>query len=440
MPTPIQPVNGVISGKFKIPKNTFRAGTKRVIFKGSAGGTAETTFTGQGSVVTNTMRNVHNIQQSYYDPLAQTFMLTVARQIVAVDLWVMVKGTTPLIVQLRETSVGFPTRTIIAEGRMDPSDPQYVTGAWTRIKFDTPFYASANIEYAVVVLANDATTEVAISSLGKPNAGPGGGYVTQQPYQVGVLLSSSNASTWTTHQDKDLTFQLVSRKYDGQPLPVTLGQITLAPGTTDLLISALTQTPATGADADLVLYQFDPAYPGDVNQAKTKLTVSDGQVVKFTQATSGDFTVIANLRCTEHASATIQPGSQIIQGIMSSTAEYITRNIPAWEPNSAKGTNVTVKVTLETIGGGSVAVDYAPSVGTGAGGAIVAADWKPLTLGQVGSPLASGRKEYPYSAQILAADVPQNIKLRVTLTGTAAERPQVFNLRASIINTPQVTP
>lgn len=38
-------------------------------------------------------------------------------------------------------------------------------------------------------------------------------WVTSQPYQVGVLLSSSNASTWTPHQDRDLTFRLLGARF-----------------------------------------------------------------------------------------------------------------------------------------------------------------------------------------------------------------------------------
>lgn len=57
----------------------------------------------------------------------------------------------------------------------------------------------AKREYAVVVLCDDATTALYVAELGKQD--PTRGYVTSQPYQVGVLLSSSNASTWTAHQD-----------------------------------------------------------------------------------------------------------------------------------------------------------------------------------------------------------------------------------------------
>ena len=430
MPTPIEAdAQGVVKGRFKIPKN-IKAGTKQVKFIGDHKGHAETTFTGQGTVVTNTMRQVKNIQQSYYDPLAQTFMLTQPRQLSGVNIWLVTKGTTPLIVQLRETSVGFPSRTIIAEGRVEQNS-SLTDGSWVKVSFDTPFYASANIEYAVVVLANDAQTEVGISELGKPDLGPGGGYVTQQPYQVGVLLSSANASTWTAHQDKDLTFQLLARKYDAsKPKSIILGQITLAADTTDLLISALTSTPATGADADLWLLEMDPANKTDISKAKSKRMVSDGQIVKFNQPTSGLYTVVANLRCTDYASATIDPGTQIIQGVMSDKGTYITRNF-----RGDKNAAVALTVTIENIGGGTITVDYANAKTDGK--PYAPADW--VSVPQVpqapgtSAQNAAGRDELMFKTTIAQGKGSDDMKLRLTISGTADHRPQFFNLRVSVV-------
>lgn len=430
MSTPISAnAQGVITGKFHIPAKKIKAGTKPVNFLGDMKGHAETTFTGQGTVVTNTMRTVHNIQQSYYDPLAQTFMLTKPRQLCGVDIWLAVKGNTPLIVQLRETSVGFPTRTIIAEGRIE-QDSTLTVGNWVRVNFDTPFYASANIEYAVVVLANDSQTEVGISALGKPDLAQGG-YVTQQPYQVGVLLSSANASTWTAHQDKDLTFRLYARKYNpANPKSIILGEINLAPGTTDLLISALTSTPTTGADASLVLYQMstDPQFANDINKAISSRDVSDGQVVKFNQPTSGRFTVVANLRCTDVASATIDPGTQIIQGIQSDKATYVSRNIPV---GVKKTGTYTITITLGQISGTKVEAQWAwvPQQGD-----VKDTDYKTVTP-VIGDPDINGMREIVFKQDGIAlTGLPQQfIKVRLNIEGTAQARIQVVNLRVSVV-------
>ncbi|EAO1133529.1 hypothetical protein EX011_21430 [Salmonella enterica] len=438
---------GRISGTIPIPANTYKAGTKAIEFKGdpnkpnpSQQSHAEGTFTGQGTVVTNTMRQVQNIMQSYYDPLAQTFMLNEARQLSGINIWVVTKGTTPLIVQLRETSVGFPTRVIIAEGRLDPTDAGYVAGQFCQVKFDVPFYASANVEYAVVVLANDSATEVGISELGKLDTTTNS-YVTSQPYQIGVLLSSANASTWTAHQDKDLTFQLLARRYTGQPKQIGLGEMTIKQGTTDLLISALTSTPATFADADLLLRFYDPV----TNQVASERNVSDGQVVKLSTALGADtrVEVLANLRCTQYASATIEPGTQIIAGTMETTGDYITRDIPA-DAHAETDLTVTLEASANT---SNISVWYAEAKPNTA---IQPGDWKKLYQDaneniqldtgrlemQFRNPRAADANSDPNKGPIVVASkigMMANLKLKVSLGGTADQRPQVFNLRASIV-------
>ncbi|EAO3412095.1 hypothetical protein E3L83_05715 [Salmonella enterica] len=419
--------NGTIRGKFSIEAKKFKAGTKQVIFKGSATGDpktqshAETTFTGMGTVVTNNLRTVNNVMNSYYDPLAQTFMLDNPRQLSAVEIFLTKGGSTSLIAQLRETTVGFPTRTIVAEGRVEPTDSaNYKVGDWTRITFDKPFYAAANTEYAVVILANDADTAVGISELGKRDiTTPTSGYVTSQPYQVGVLLSSANASTWTAHQDKDLTFRLICKKYSGKPKVIEMGTVTLPPDTSDLLVSALTTTPATNADADLTLTFSDGS----------SVTVSDGQVIKRSSVISGDVQVKATLRCTEYASATIEPGSQIIAGKIATTGKYITRRIPVIQTGESKLT-----VTLEAINPNATDVEWVVAPDINADQAIAESAWQKLDRPANSTLQANGRLEMifkmPAAAKIPAAAA---IILRVTTTGSAASRPMLFNLRASIV-------
>lgn len=423
MPTYNADINGVLKGHFKI-KPGIKAGIKQVRFEGdpsvpSQQSYAETTFTGQGTVVTNAMRQVKNVMQSYYDPLAQTFMLNETRQLTGMKVWVVKKGGTPLIVQLRETSVGFPTRTVIAEGQLDPTDPKYVEGDWVTIMFDKPYYASANVEYAVVVLANDKDTRVGISELGKIDV-VSGKYVTSQPYQIGVLLSSANASTWTAHQDKDLTFQLLARTYTALPKQIKLGEITIPQDTTDLLISAMTSTPATLADADLSLEIYDQLN----NKVEQRRSVSDGQVVKFREPlikSDRRCVVYANLRSTRYASATIEPGSQIIAGTLQTSGDYVTRDIPV----NSSATNNTLTVTFEATPGATVDVFWGDNSQTST--AIV---WKKMAA-PTSTVLNNGHNELKFVDTSLGAMT--TMKLKITLSGDATSRPSLFNLRASIV-------
>ncbi len=95
-------------------------------------------------------------------------------------------------------------------------------GQWTAIHWPATAL-QANREYALVILCDDAETALAIAELGKFDAARER-WVTAQPYQVGVLLSSSNASTWTAHQDADLTFELLAADYTESTRLIELGE------------------------------------------------------------------------------------------------------------------------------------------------------------------------------------------------------------------------
>lgn len=400
--TLIADANGVVTGKFTIPAGV-KAGTKNVEFKGSGGSFGDATFTGQGSLSVTTARQVTTISKSLYDPLAQTFTLTKARQLSGVDLFFTALGTTPIIVQIRATSVGFPTQEILAEGRLNPAS--VTPNTWTRFIFDNAFYAQPNVEYAIVALCNDSVTQCAIAELGKWDQ-TNGRWVTSQSYQVGVLLSSSNASSWTAHQDRDLTFRLLARKYTAGTRTIELGKVSVN-GATDLLVSAMTDNPVTGADSSIQLTFPDGSY----------LDTSDGQIIQLANPVTGDISVRANLRATEAASATLGAGSQIIVGKIQNTAEYITRAIDA----DAAGCKVRVMYDGLIPSGAGVTV-YVSGVDAGD-------SWVQVPSEGSAIPLGDGVYAYScYKTGILEA----KIRVKLVLTGTPAARPYVFNLRVSV--------
>ena len=394
--------NGVVSGAFTIPPKV-KAGTKRVTFAGSGGSHGEANFTGQGTLSISTARTVTTVSQDLYDPLAQTFTLSAARQLSGVELFFTAVGTSPVIVQVRNVQTGFPGQEILAEARLNPADIK--ANDWNRFVFDTAYNAQANVQLALVVLCNDAVSACAIAELGKWDT-VSKSWVTAQTYQVGVLLSSSNASTWTAHQDKDLTFRLLARRYTETTRTIELGKVTVA-GATDLLISAMTDNPVTGADSSLQLSLPDGSY----------LNTGDGQIIQLSTPVTGDITVRANLRATGTASALVGPGSQVIAGNMANTAEYISRAIIA----KASGCKVRILYDGKLPSGSTVAAFIC---GTDQGDTWVQV---PVTS----SPRALGDGIYEYQHYI--TDVKEaNVRVKLVLSGSPAARPYVFNLRVSI--------
>lgn len=164
-------------------------------FEGQGGSRAEAQFVGFGTLVTDVLQRITTrvTTRGAFDPLAQTFSVDESMQLAGVDLWFTAKNG-PVTVQIREASNGYPTRIILGAGRIKPDSIVVSGGGHTRILFDSPVSVLAGTEYALVVLCDDAQTSVAVANLGDFDQ-LAQRFVTVQPYQVGVLLSSSNAST-----------------------------------------------------------------------------------------------------------------------------------------------------------------------------------------------------------------------------------------------------
>jgi hypothetical protein len=261
------------------------------------------------------------------------------------------------------------------------------------------------VEYAIVVLCNDADGAVAVAELGKYD-GAAGRWVTNQPYNVGVLLSSSNASTWTPHQDRDMAFRLLAARYTQSVREIDLGSVTLS-GATDLLVLSVNDQPSADAGSEIEL-----TFPDT-----TKVAVSDGQVVRLPSPVSGNVGVKARLRATQAASATLAPGLQVVAGQAATTADYVTRAFDA----DAAGANVRVILDAILPSGSSVQVFLS---GVDAGDS-----WTPVTQEGTAKPLGDGKFEYQYYA---TGVMEARVRVKLVLTGTIAARPQVSNLRVSV--------
>lgn len=396
-------LNGVIKGKFTIPEGVL-AGSKKVQLTGAGGSHGEAIFVGEGTQVTEVLQSQTRVTQTFYDPLAQTFALNSESQIGGVDIFVTAKGDTPITVQIRETQTGFPTQSILAASDLVKSE--ITVNQWNRFEFKRPVRVLPNVEYAVVVLCNDPDGAIGIAELGKWDQ-VNNRWVTNQPYQIGVLLSSSNASTWTAHQDKDMAFRLLARNYTESNKTVDLGTVTLT-GSTDLMIMSMADNPATGAISDLQLTMPDG----------TVISSSDGQRVQFAGPVTGPVGVKANLRATQSASAVLHPGSQLISGVVATTASYISRAIDA----DAAGCSVRILFDANLPSGASVK----PFVK----GVDLGDDWQEVTQVGIAIPVGDGVYEYQYLIDSL---MEAKVQVKLELTGTVAARPFVYNLRVSVV-------
>jgi hypothetical protein len=392
---------GKIKGKFTVPANV-PAGTKLVQFIGNQGSYGEATYTGRGiitteerrrvTVITDIRRNETTVVLTRFDPLAQTFTLSESRHIGGIDLWFSNRGTKRVIVQIRDTSLGMPTQTMPASIN--------INGTSTRMTWQ-PVWLEAGHEYAIVLLTDDADAAVRVAELGKYDA-THARWVTSQPYQVGVLLSSSNASTWTPHQNRDLTFRLLGARFTENTRTVDLGSVA-ATSVSDFIALANVERVASDTDVQFTLTEQDG----------TEHKLSDDLPIALRARVTGPLSVKALLSGSALRSPVLYPGIQIVLGNMSETADYVTRAITA-------GSNSKVSITYEALmtGTADVKVYIQKSDGT----------WQLVDLTN-GKAVGDSWVERTH---IISSFSATETRVKLVLSGNILYRPKVRSLRVVI--------
>jgi hypothetical protein len=469
--------SGVISGTFTIPGNV-PTGVKPVVCQGNQGTVGQAEFVGEGEEITvNRLRRRRGRQ---IDPLAQTFRLDEGRWITSVDVQFKTIGdaTKPVVLEIREVELGLPTSIALAEGTLSMASVS--TTGWTRITFNRPVWLQADVEYAMVLLSDDALHAVAIAQGGKYDS-TAGQFVTSQPYTVGTLLKSSNASTWTPFQEADLTFKLNAATFTSTSQTIDLGPISFATassltrsGTTATLVSSgiVTKLGLVTGSTIVVSGAAQSAYNGGQT-----ITVVDANTVTFTVSGSpvtpatgtirvapgltSDLLTIANVerptnatnvefiytlddsrtirsgvdgrvelteRITQGMSLSMQltgnstqspyvfAGSQAVLGNTANSATYVSRAFPC-------AANKRVSITYEGFipSAASIVVEAQKSDGT----------WQSVSQTSSSS-IGDGWAEINHTISSFTAGG-STTRVRLTLNGTPAARPFVRQLRVVVI-------
>lgn len=395
---------GVAEGSLTIPEG-IPAGTVLVKVIGNQGSVGTTTYTASGTITTESRRIVTTVQ-CRYDPLAETFTLTQGRHVAGIDLWFKNKGNSRVLLQIRETTVGFPNQNVIAQGTVLPADIK-IDGTPTGILFGDamsrcPIWLEANVEYAVVILTDDPNTSVAVAELGKFDS-VHNTWVTSQAYQTGVLLSSSNASTWTAHQELDLTFRLLACKFTETEHIINFGTV-LADQNTDILTLANVERVTSNTDCEFIYTDSD----GNTN------TLTEDMPVALKERMNGEVSVKAKIKGTSTASPVIYQGVQTVLGTIDEEADYVTRAITA-------GTNVKVTVTYESLTPGNANIKaYVQNPDS---------TWTLVAL-QSGSPVGDSWEERIHVIENFSAS---STRVKLVLSGNVLYRPKLRNLRVIVV-------
>lgn len=250
-------INGAVSGTFAIPNNTsvkFRTGTATFTLidsqtndTGVASTVANAIFESAGTIQTqqstilstqtakivnttvsenrtivgtNIQTSTQNIQSSWYDPLAQSFLVNSIGGVFLnkINIYFKTKdaGNIPVMLQVRTLVNGYPGPNIVpySEVTINPSAITTSTdgSVATSFTFPSPVYLNDATEYCFTLLSNSNSYNVWVSKIGLTDIATGA-RISNQPY-AGSLFKSQNASTWTAAQEEDIKFEIFRCVFD----------------------------------------------------------------------------------------------------------------------------------------------------------------------------------------------------------------------------------
>jgi hypothetical protein len=298
-------------------------------------------------------------------------------------------------VQIRTVQVGLPTSEVLAEAFVPGT--ALVAGEFFTARFSTPVYLEPGRQYAFVALTDDANHSLAVATLGKLDQA--GAIVSEQPFVVGVLLSSSNAMTWTVHNESDLVFQLIGCRFSPVERTVAIGAFTAAK-MSDIIVSAGVEYPESQASVEITLTRPNAEV----------IIASPDQRIRLDQYIENEtIQVAAVLKGTSRITPFLFPGVQIVEGELALSADYVSRAVTA---DDAARVSATFDAFLPS--GSTVQVEL------GMPGDFVVASVAAAT------PLGDGVVEQTYER---TPYTPLDARTKITLTGTPAARPQLSKLR-----------
>lgn len=218
---------GYTEGSFQIPSGT-ECGIKevKVVFTGDADNKAKdgvAYYEGQhtNERETTTITYTRRVLR-VHDPLAQSFVFEEERFVSGVKIYFQYfDSTCPVQVQIRNMVNGYPGDLVYGETTINSAVASSDASVPTLVEFSKPIRCLADTMYCMVILTDSGTTSLWTAELGDREIGYNDTndpnkmhYVTGNPYEEGVLFSSSNSLTWTAHQSADLKFSVEVAKFE----------------------------------------------------------------------------------------------------------------------------------------------------------------------------------------------------------------------------------
>lgn len=387
---------GIFDGVFTIPPN-IPAGTKIVELVGSAETRGAAYFVGSNEK--RTVVRTYNYRYAY-DPLAQSFMLNEARQISGVDFWLENKGNSEVRIELHTMENGYPTSAVLATSRIKQTD--LIAKSWNRAIFETPAFLEAGVEYAISIMADTSDHTVGIAELGDWDST--NGWIRSQAYSEGVLFSSSNASTWTPHQNADLAFRLLAANFANNTKTISLGIFDLT-GVTDIMVLGEVESTNSTTHATFILRK------DDVEIARMQAW----QPIALSTILSGEYSLDVELHGDNKFSPVVGRYPQLLTGKLQIKGEYISRAFSC-------GQNKRVMISTDEYKPNGSEIEYFIQTGQDS--------WVQSSEISDSNELGNGwvRRRRFVNCDFGAP------RLKIILHGSAASRPLIQNISAVILD------
>lgn len=413
---------GVVSGSFFIPANVS-AGRKSVTAIGGSGTVCSAVFTGQGTLEIISLQRLTTVERFQVnppvrwvdtaetgngwggdpDPQAQSFVFVGGRHIPSIDLKICAIGdsSNPVILEIVTIDNGYPTTEVIAQTELDMTG--VLVNQIVKMSFDVPTYLPSGQMFAFVVKTTDADHSIAIADRGGFDEA-NQEWVAGQPYTVGTRFSSSNAVSWTAHQDSDISFTINGAAFGPLVKRVEVGEYTVSQ-VSDVIVGSNVFLPTTNTEA---LYELTF---GD----ETPILVRPNQPFERNDYFTGVLKVALLMSGTANTSPIVGGNVTLILGTIATEGTFISTSFPV-----GGNKNIEAGVTALLPGNSSVSV------------AVDATDSNWVDVPQVSvSPISTGFNEHEFKVDDLTLN--PNGRMKITITGGPGSRPAIATPYAFVI-------
>jgi Domain of unknown function (DUF4815) len=397
--------SGVATGKFTIPAGV-RTGIREVVLQ-NGDNNAFSTYTAQGTLkTTEEIITKTRVTVNLYDPLAQSFVFPQDRVVTSFDVYFASKSSSDnIIAQVRGLSDGgFPNQTIYAERILTPSEIKTSADGTvaTKIALDDPLMCKAGQSYALVLITDSNEYTAWIGTTGQNLINNPSQTVVSQPYVNGVLFSSSNARTWTEHQNSDLKFSVYTAKFEEEGV-VEFDTLEDLDSDTMLLMATYLTPANTGC-----YWEIKAVPQADAGSVSIDSVPWQPLANYIEQQVPGTVIGLVKLRATFKSNRYISPMLTLedllfVNFISETEGDYVSLNIDASE---SPFNTLTMSFDVAAPSGSSITPKYSLDGGQ---------TWKTFTGTPTVARQSAEYSRYTYSNRVSSTAINEQLKLKLEL-------------------------